>query len=82
MIDKLTKNKYKNKQPFQKRKSCLCMNNNYSATGADTGQEPAQAPQSMHVSASITYFESPAEIAFTGHSASQAPQLMQSSVIL
>ena len=54
----------------------------YSSTGAPTGQVPAQAPQLMQVSASMTYLPSPSEIAFTGHSAAQAPQLMHSSVIL
>ena len=33
------------------------------------------------VSASITYIESPAEIAFVGHSSMQAPQLMHESLI-
>lgn len=54
----------------------------YSATGAPTGQTPAQAPHSMQVSALISYLPLPSEIADTGHSASQAPQLMQASVIL
>ena len=54
----------------------------YSCTGAPTGHVLAQAPHSIHVSASITYFESPSLIALTGHSAAHAPQLMQSSVIL
>lgn len=53
----------------------------YSAEGAPTGQTPAQAPHSIQVSASITYLPSPSEIALTGHSASQAPQLMHSSLI-
>ena len=54
---------------------------NYSSTGASTGHAPAQAPQSMQASASITYIESPAEIAFVGHSSMQAPQLMHESLI-
>ena len=54
----------------------------YSALGAETGQTSAQAPQSMQVAASITYLSSPAVIALTGHSLSQAPQLMHSSLIL
>ena len=53
----------------------------YSATGAPTGQTPAQAPHSMQVSALISYLPLPSEIADTGHSASQAPQLMQASLI-
>ena len=47
------------------------------AWGAPTGQTPAQEPQSMQVSASITYLLSPSLIALTGHSAAQAPQLIQ-----
>ena len=58
------------------------MYQNYSAEGAETGQTPAQAPHSTQESASITYFPSPSEIAFTGHSLSQAPQQMQSSEII
>ena len=54
---------------------------NYSALGASTGQVSAQAPHSMHLSASITYLPSPSEIASTGHSAAQAPQEMHSSPI-
>ena len=54
---------------------------NYSAAGAETGHTPAHAPHSMQESASITYLPSPAEIQETGHSASQAPQLMHSSEI-
>lgn len=53
----------------------------YCGCGASTGQTDEQAPQSMHASASITYFVSPAVIALTGHSGSQAPQLMQASSI-
>lgn len=49
--------------------------------GAPTGQVSAHAPHSVQVSASITYFPSPSEIALTGHSASHAPQEMQSSFI-
>ena len=55
---------------------------NYSSEGAPTGQVPAQAPQLMQVSASMTNLPSPSEMALTGHSAAQAPQLMQSSEIL
>jgi hypothetical protein len=49
--------------------------------GAPTGQTEAQAPQSMHSSAEMTYFPSFSEIAFTGHSDAQAPQAMHSSEI-
>jgi hypothetical protein len=45
------------------------------------GQTPAQAPQSVHLEASITKI-SPSEIASTGHSPIQAPQPMQSELIL
>ena len=54
----------------------------YSAAGAPTGQVSAHAPHSMHLSASIAYLPSPSAIASTGHSAAQAPQEMQSSLIL
>ena len=49
--------------------------------GAPTGQVPAQAPQSMQVSGSITYLPSPSEIAPTGQSLAQAPQAIHSSLI-
>jgi hypothetical protein len=42
----------------------------------------AQVPQSVHFSASITYFGSPSLIASTGHSSLQVPHIMQSSLIL
>lgn len=58
------------------------MYSDYSAEGAETGHTPAQAPHSTQASASITYLPSPAEIAFTGHSLSHVPQLMQSSEII
>jgi hypothetical protein len=54
----------------------------YSGCGASTGQTPLQAPHSIQTSASITYLSSPADIQLTGHSASQAPQLIQASLIL
>ena len=53
----------------------------YASTGAFTGHTPAQAPQEIHSSSLITYFESPAAIHETGHSLSQAPQLIHSSLI-
>ena len=53
----------------------------YSSAGAPTGQTPAQAPQEMQVSASITYLPSPSLIAETGHSSAQAPQATHSSLI-
>lgn len=46
-----------------------------------TGQPAAQLPQSMHLSASITYLSSPMLIAPTGQVLSHAPQEMQSSPI-
>jgi hypothetical protein len=48
---------------------------------APVGHTPAQVPQLMQVSASISYFPSPWEIAFTGHSPAQLPQLTQVSLI-
>ena len=45
----------------------------YSGSIASTGQTEAQVPQSMQVSASISYASSPAEIASTGHSPAQVP---------
>ena len=57
-------------------------NPNYSAGfGAATGQTEAQAPQSMQISASITWMLSPSVIASTGHAAIHAPQLTHSSLI-
>ena len=53
----------------------------YSGWGASTGQTPAQEPHSIQVFASITYLSSPEDIHSTGHSASQAPQLIQASFI-
>jgi hypothetical protein len=52
----------------------------YSAEIALTGHSPSHAPQSMHVSGSITYEESPCEIASVGHAGSHAPQLIHSSL--
>ena len=54
---------------------------NYSWLIAPAGQPSAQAPQSMHVSASITYCPSPSLIAPAGQVPSQAPQEMQASEI-
>ena len=48
---------------------------------APVGHAPAQEPQEMQVSASITYCPSPWEIAPTGHCPSQVPQLTQESLI-
>lgn len=62
-------------------KGCFAFYFTYAGLGASTGQTPAQAPHSIHSSASITYRSSPSEIQDTGHSASQAPQLIQSSLI-
>jgi hypothetical protein len=45
------------------------------------GQVLAQEPQSMQVPASITMCSSPMEMAPTGQPPSQAPQLMQVSLI-
>ena len=50
------------------------VHNAYSAAGAPTGHTSAQAPQSMHFSASITNLPSPSEIASTGQPSAQAPQ--------
>ena len=58
------------------------VHNAYSAAGAPTGHTSAQAPQSMHFSASITNLPSPSEIASTGQPSAQAPQEMHSSEIL
>jgi len=48
---------------------------------ASTGQTSTQVPQSVHLAASITKCSSPCEMAPSGHSASQDPQLMHSSLI-
>jgi hypothetical protein len=53
----------------------------YAGLDASVGQTEAQVPQSEHFVGSITYFESPSEIAPSGHSVSHAPQEMQSSDI-
>ena len=58
------------------------VHNAYSAAGAPTGHTSAQAPQSMHFSASITNLPSPSEIASTGQPSAQAAQEMHSSEIL
>jgi len=49
---------------------------------ASTGQDSEQAPQSMQVSALISYCDSPSDIASTGQSLAQAPQDMHSLLIL
>ncbi len=46
------------------------------------GQTLAHAPQEMQVSASISYWSAPSDMALTGHSDSQAPHLMHESEIL
>lgn len=48
---------------------------------APVGHVPAQAPQLMHVSASISNFPSPSEIAPTGQAPAQAPQETHESEI-
>lgn len=48
---------------------------------APAGHPSAQAPHSMHVSASITYCPSPSLIAPAGQVPSQAPQEIQASEI-
>ena len=53
----------------------------YASTIAPVGHVPSQAPQSMQVSASMTYWESPWLIASTGQEEAQLPQLMQVSLI-
>jgi hypothetical protein len=53
----------------------------YCALIASEGQEPAHAPQSMQLSASITY-TSPAEIASTGHSSMQVPHAVHRSGLI
>jgi hypothetical protein len=49
---------------------------------ASVGQTAAQAPQSWHLAGSIHRVLSFSEIASTGHSLSQEPQLTQASLIL
>jgi hypothetical protein len=56
--------------------------NNYSCSGAETGQTPAQVPHSMQSAAFISYFVSPSLIQETGQDAAQAPHLIQASLIL
>lgn len=59
----------------------LVYNLNYSAEIAPTGQAASQAPQERQVSLSISYWESPCEIALAGQPEAQVPQLMQLSEI-
>lgn len=66
--------------PLGKRHLCS-YKLNYSSEIAPVGHAPAQVPQEMQVSASITYCPSPSEIALTGHSPSQVPQDTQASEI-
>lgn len=53
----------------------------YSSEIAPTGQAPAQAPQLMHESASITYLPPSSPIAPTGHPPAQEPHPTQESLI-
>ena len=53
----------------------------YSSEIAPAGQVPAQAPQLMQRSLSITNCPSPSEIAPTGHPPAQAPHDKQASEI-
>ena len=48
----------------------------------ETSAEKPQQQQEQSEPGSISYLSAPAEIAPTGHSASHAPQLMQSLLIL
>jgi hypothetical protein len=61
--------------------SCSFADQSQPAEIAETGQTASQAPQSMQVSGSITYWLSPAEMAPVGHSLSQAPQEIHASEI-
>lgn len=63
-------------------RSSFVMFLDYSSTGAPTGQTPAQEPQEMQASASITYAVSPSLMQPTGQEPAQAPQEIQASVIL
>jgi hypothetical protein len=49
---------------------------------ASAGQTAAQAPQSVHFSASMIKIGSPSVIASLGHSGTQVPQAKHASVIL
>jgi len=53
----------------------------YACSIEPVGQAPAQEPQSIHLSASISNLPSPMLIAPTGHCASQAPQHTHASEI-
>jgi hypothetical protein len=54
----------------------------YAAEIASVGQTPAHTPQSWHFSGSIHRLSPFSEIASTGHSLSQEPQLTHASLIL
>lgn len=49
---------------------------------ASTGQAASQAPQEIHLSASISYLSSPSAMASLGQVSAQLPHLMHSSLIL
>ena len=58
----------------------LCLSD-YSSEIAPVGHVPAQEPQEMHESASISNLPSPSEIAPTGQEPAQAPHATQLSPI-
>lgn len=68
-------------QPFVVLTVTLPCGNQLGASMAPVGHTSAHDPHSMHVSASITYWVSPAEIADTGHTGSHVPHDTQESVI-
>ena len=61
--------------------AALFFNNYYACEMHCTGHTPAHDPQSMQVFASIMRCASASEIAETGHSGSQLPQLIHASLI-
>ena len=84
-IARICKIPYANVCVLQGPPTCIgrCfLRNVYGASIASDGQTSTQAPQSVQVSASITYLPSPSLIASTGHSLSHAPQEMHSSLIV
>lgn len=65
----------------KKRAARLFFYSDYSSEIAPVGHVPAQEPQEMHESASISNLPSPSEIAPTGQEPAQAPHATQLSPI-
>lgn len=69
------------KKPHDISRAATSKTTRYSALIASTGHSSAQAPQSTHVSALISYLLSPSLIASTGQTGSQLPHFVHASEI-